>query len=88
MTRRSLSAVTAALVVALAVTHAAVTAPADPVIEQSKGFRKAVKVEDIRAHQVALQAIGTANGGNRLAGTSGHDLHSRYRHHRPRSRIR
>jgi Zn-dependent M28 family amino/carboxypeptidase len=67
-----------ALVVALAVTAAALTAPANPVIEQSKGFRKAVQVEDIRAHQAALQAIGTANGGNRLAGTTGHDQSAQY----------
>jgi Zn-dependent M28 family amino/carboxypeptidase len=35
-------------------------------------------VENIRAHQAALQAIGTANGGNRLASTTGHDQSAQY----------
>ena len=32
-----------------------------------------VTLEGVRDHQAALQAIATANGGNRAAGTSGYD---------------
>src|SRR5688500_11699738 len=32
-----------------------------------------VTLEGVREHQAALQAIATANGGNRAAGTSGYD---------------
>jgi len=37
----------------------------------SKGFRRAVTVEGVRAHQAALQAIADANDGLRTAGGSG-----------------
>ena len=36
-------------------------------------LRECVTLEGVRAHQAALQAIATANGGNRAAGTSGYD---------------
>jgi Zn-dependent M28 family amino/carboxypeptidase len=65
----------AAIVIAVPATTAA---PPDPTIVQSMGFRKAVTLGNIRAHQQALQAIGTANGGNRLAGTAGHDQSAEY----------
>jgi Zn-dependent M28 family amino/carboxypeptidase len=78
MTSRGLAALAAVAVLALAVSAGALTAPADPQIEQTKGFRKAVKLENIRAHQFALQALATANGGNRLAGTLGHDQSAQY----------
>jgi len=44
---------------------------ADP-INESRGFRNAVTVEGIREHQLALQQIADANGGNRAAGTTGY----------------
>jgi Zn-dependent M28 family amino/carboxypeptidase len=47
-------------------------------IQSTKGFRKAVTLGGIRAHQAALQAIADAAGGNRLAGTSGHDDSAHY----------
>ena len=47
-------------------------------IESTKGFRKAVTVAGIRAHQQALQAIADKNGGTRLAGTIGHDDSAQY----------
>jgi Zn-dependent M28 family amino/carboxypeptidase len=50
----------------------ATSASADP-ISESQGFRKAVTVAGIREHQLALQQIADANGGNRAAGTSGYD---------------
>jgi hypothetical protein len=46
-------------------------ASADP-INESRGFRNAVTVEGIREHQLALQQIADANGGNRAAGTTGY----------------
>ena len=36
-------------------------------------LRECVTLEGVRAHQAAFQAIATANGGNRAAGTSGYD---------------
>ena len=65
----------AAIVIAVPATTAA---PVDPTIQQSMGFRKAVTLAHIRAHQQALQTIGTANGGNRLASTAGHDQSAEY----------
>jgi Zn-dependent M28 family amino/carboxypeptidase len=50
----------------------ATSASADP-ISESRGFRKGVTVAGIREHQLALQQIADANGGNRSAGTSGYD---------------
>ena len=50
----------------------ATSASADP-IDESRGFRKAVTVAGIREHQLALQQIADANGGNRAAGTAGYD---------------
>jgi Zn-dependent M28 family amino/carboxypeptidase len=51
-------------------------------IQSTKGFRKAVTLGGIRAHQAALQAIADAAGGNRLAGTTGHDDSAQYVHDR------
>ena len=47
-------------------------------ISESQGFRKAVTVEGIREHQLALQAIADANDGNRAAGTPGYDASVAY----------
>jgi Zn-dependent M28 family amino/carboxypeptidase len=66
-----------ALVVSLTLVASSVAA-AD--LSESKGFRKAVTVAGIREHQFALQGIATAAGGNRLAGTSGHDASAVYVH--------
>jgi Zn-dependent M28 family amino/carboxypeptidase len=41
-------------------------------ISLSKGFRKGVTLEGIRAHQQALQTIADANGGTRASGTTGY----------------
>jgi Zn-dependent M28 family amino/carboxypeptidase len=41
-------------------------------INVSRGFRKAVTLEGIRAHQQALQTIADANGGTRSSGTPGY----------------
>ena len=58
----------------------ATTAPAalGDDISESKGFRKAVTLAGIRAHQAALQAIADENGGTRLAGTAGYDESAQY----------
>jgi Zn-dependent M28 family amino/carboxypeptidase len=47
-------------------------------IAATKGFRKAVTLQAVRAHQAALQAAADASGGNRLAGTPGHDASADY----------
>jgi Zn-dependent M28 family amino/carboxypeptidase len=44
----------------------------------SSGLRTAVTVGAVRAHQQALQDIADANGGERVAGTSGHDESAEY----------
>lgn len=41
-------------------------------------LRDAVTVEGVRAHQAAFQAIADANGGNRQAGTAGHEASIEY----------
>jgi hypothetical protein len=46
--------------------------------DTSAKLRKAVSVDGIRLHQGALNLIGTATGGNRLAGTRGYDLSADY----------
>jgi len=46
--------------------------------DTSAKLRKAVTVEGIRLHQGALNLIGLAAGGNRLAGTPGHDNSADY----------
>jgi len=47
-------------------------------ISETRGFRKAVTLAGIRAHQAAFQAIADANGGTRLAGTTGYDASAEY----------
>ena len=64
-------------IVALSWTFAATSASARPVNE-SQGFRKAVTVAGIREHQLALQQIADANGGNRAVGTPGYDASVAY----------
>jgi len=71
--RRAIAALAALLLVIVA----APTAVGEDIAE-SKGFRKAVTLAGIRAHQAALQAIADANGGNRLASTGGYDDSAQY----------
>jgi Zn-dependent M28 family amino/carboxypeptidase len=66
-----------AVLMTTALVGQATSASADP-ISQSQGFRKAVTVEGIREHQLALQQIADANGGNRAVGTSGYDASVAY----------
>lgn len=47
-------------------------------LSESKGFRKAVTLAGVREHQAAFQAISDANGGNRVAGSSGYDASRDY----------
>ena len=44
----------------------------------SSALRSAVTLAGIREHQAAFQAIATANGGTRLAGTAGYDESADY----------
>ena len=44
----------------------------------SEKLREAVTLEAVRAHQAALQQIADAAGGNRFAGTQGHDASAQY----------
>ena len=67
----------AALVAAAALAVPA-TATADPNTNNSQKLRDAVTVDGIREHMAAFQAIADANGGNRLAGTSGHEASAEY----------
>jgi len=46
--------------------------------DTSAKLRKAVSVDGVRLHQGALNLIGAATGGNRLAGTRGFDLSADY----------
>jgi Zn-dependent M28 family amino/carboxypeptidase len=73
--KRRFIAVLVALIATLAV---ASTASAAPRNNTSAKLRKAVTLEGIRDHQAAFQAIADANGGTRLAGTSGYDASVRY----------
>ena len=67
--RRSVAFVLlAAMVVALSFVSAAY---ADPNNNNSAKLRAAVTLEGVRAHQLALQQIATANGGNRAHGRAG-----------------
>jgi Zn-dependent M28 family amino/carboxypeptidase len=76
--RFGLLAVSVALVGTL-VAPAAVAAPsAVAEVASTFGFRKAVTLDGIRAHQAALQAIADANDGTRLAGTPGYDASAEY----------
>ena len=71
--RWHLGVLAAALLIALTAPPAA----ADD-ISVSKGFRKAVTLAGIRAHQAALQDIADANDDTRLAGTAGYDQSAQY----------
>ena len=53
-------------------------AVAAPNNNTSAKLRKAVTAEGIRDHNVVLQAIADANGGNRVAGAPGHDASAAY----------
>jgi len=77
LTRPRPIAILGALAVSLTLVVGSVAA-AD--LSESKGFRKAVTVPGIREHQAALQTIATTAGGNRLAGTAGHDASAVYVH--------
>ncbi|MDQ4039554.1 MAG: M20/M25/M40 family metallo-hydrolase [Actinomycetota bacterium] len=69
--RRVGIALTSAMAIFAAMFTMAPAANATPTTE-SQGLRKAVTLAGIRAHQAALDAIGAANGGNRVAGSPGY----------------
>lgn len=46
--------------------------------ENTKGFRKAVKLEGVREHQAALQSFADANDGTRASGLPGYDDSAQY----------
>jgi len=47
-------------------------------VPETQGLRKGVTLEGVREHQAALQAIGAANGGNRVAGSPGYIASANY----------
>jgi Zn-dependent M28 family amino/carboxypeptidase len=47
-------------------------------IASTKGFRKAVTVEDIREHQAAFQRFADQNNGTRASGTPGYEASAQY----------
>jgi Zn-dependent M28 family amino/carboxypeptidase len=57
---------------------AAGTAHAAPNANNSAKLRAAVTLDGVREHQRALQDIADANGGNRQAGTPGHEASAQY----------
>lgn len=65
------------LVVTLLAMIVAPTAFADNGTDTS-ALRAAVTLANVRAHQAAFQAIADANGGNRVAASSGHDASAAY----------
>ncbi len=75
MNHRTRNTVRAGAVVASAAVCAtlAIVGPAQAaVVTDTSALRNAVTVDGVKQHLAALQAIATANGGNRAAGTSGH----------------
>jgi Zn-dependent M28 family amino/carboxypeptidase len=74
MHSRFLAALAAATVLAVP----AATASAEPNANNSQKLRDAVTVAGIREHMAAFQAIADANGGNRLAGSPGHEASAQY----------
>ena len=70
----------AAALVFTATTGAPVAVAAAVPVElaESQGLRKAVTLAGVREHQAALQAIGDANGGNRVAGSPGYIASANY----------
>jgi Zn-dependent M28 family amino/carboxypeptidase len=73
--QRSIRAVLAAAVLALAIAPSAVAKDPNHV---SKSLRKAVTLSGIREHQQALQNIATMNGGTRASGTPGYEASVAY----------
>ncbi|HVF03252.1 MAG TPA: M28 family metallopeptidase [Frankiaceae bacterium] len=53
-------------------------AVADSTNNSSQKLRAAVTLEGVRRHQAAFQAAADTAGGNRFAGTAGHDLSAQY----------
>ena len=82
MAKLIMAAVAAALALLFTVppaTTAPQTAPPQvSLMAQSQGFRKAVTLENVRAHQATFQAIADANGGTRASGTEGFDASAQY----------
>ncbi len=67
------------LIAAVAVLASACERSPDPAaLPTSAEIRRAVTVDAIRAHLQALQRIAERNGGNRAAGTAGHDESAAY----------
>jgi Zn-dependent M28 family amino/carboxypeptidase len=75
MRRSPALALLTAVLAALAFVSAAL---ADPNNNNSAKLRNAVTLEGVRAHQLALQQIANANGGNRFSGFAGHDASVAY----------
>jgi Zn-dependent M28 family amino/carboxypeptidase len=72
---------TARLLLALFVlaTMPGVLQPASAAVEvDTSALRAALTLSGVRAHQAAFQAIASANGGTRLAGTKGYDDSAKY----------
>ena len=75
LTRAKPLSVFAALAVSLSLLAGSVAA-AD--VQETKGFRKAVTLAGIRAHQAALQDVADANNGTRASGTPGYLASAEY----------
>jgi Zn-dependent M28 family amino/carboxypeptidase len=73
--RRLTTLILAILVMALAPLVVYAAEPAN-----TQGFRKAVTLAGVRAHQAALQDIADANNGTRVSGTEGYDDSAQYVH--------
>ncbi|CAN5341647.1 hypothetical protein BH18ACI2_BH18ACI2_04880 [soil metagenome] len=81
MAKHFIAALAAALALLVAVPPATALQTAPPQVSlmaQSQGFRKAVTLENVRAHQAAFQSVADANGGTRASGTEGFDASAQY----------
>jgi hypothetical protein len=70
---KRLSSLAAAVIVAASLTVAPIAGSADAPPGQAAKLVKAGTLSGLKSHEQALQAIATANGGTRSAGTPGFD---------------
>jgi Zn-dependent M28 family amino/carboxypeptidase len=77
-TVRTTTALSIAIVVSLLAVLAATPLATGAVPVDTEDLREAVTVDGVRSHQAAFQAVADANGGTRLAGTSGYDDSAQY----------
>jgi Zn-dependent M28 family amino/carboxypeptidase len=73
-----MTTITRALTLALAATALPVPVAMADEITETRGFRKALTLQGVRAHQAAFQDHSDLNGGNRVAGSPGYEASANY----------